>query len=50
MTDVIAGITVGWSWFLVVTVIFGGRLFGFGEPAERVSEVNHSRTVREPCG
>lgn len=50
LTDVIAGITVGWSWFLVVTVIFGGRLLRFGEPAERVSEVNHSRTVREPCG
>jgi membrane-associated phospholipid phosphatase len=38
LTDVIAGIAVGWAWFFVVTLIFGGRILRFGEPAERVAE------------
>jgi undecaprenyl-diphosphatase len=36
LTDVIAGAIVGWAWFFVVALIFGGRLQRFGEPAERV--------------
>ncbi len=35
LTDVIAGLIVGWSWFFVVAVIFGGRLQRFGDPAVR---------------
>ena len=38
LTDVIAGAIVGWTWFLLVTVLFGGRILRFGEPAERVAE------------
>jgi membrane-associated phospholipid phosphatase len=34
-TDVIAGLIVGWSWFFIVAVIFGGRLQRFGDPAVR---------------
>ncbi len=34
MTDVIAGVAVGWAWFALVTVIFGGRLLRFGRPAD----------------
>ncbi len=37
LTDVIAGLVVGWTWFFVVAVIFGGRLQRFGEPAERLA-------------
>jgi len=37
LTDVIAGVAVGWTWFLLCTVVFGGRLLRFGEPAERVA-------------
>lgn len=37
LTDVIAGVVVGWSWFGLVTLIFGGRLLRFGEPAERLA-------------
>ena len=33
LTDVIAGVIVGWAWFLVVAVMFGGRVQRFGEPA-----------------
>jgi hypothetical protein len=36
LTDVIAGVVVGWTWFLLVTVLFGGRLLRFGEPVERI--------------
>jgi undecaprenyl-diphosphatase len=34
LTDVIAGVAVGWAWFALVTVIFGGRLLRFGRPAD----------------
>ena len=37
LTDVVAGLAVGWTWFFLVAVIFGGRLQRFGEPAERVA-------------
>lgn len=37
LTDVVAGSLVGWSWFFVVTLIFGGRILRFGEPAERIA-------------
>lgn len=38
LTDVIAGAIVGWTWFVLVTVLFGGRILRFGEPAERIAE------------
>lgn len=37
LTDVVAGVLTGWVWFVVVTVVFGGRLLRFGEPAERAA-------------
>lgn len=38
LTDVIAGLVVGWTWFFVSSLAFGGRLVRLGEPAERVTE------------
>ena len=38
LTDVIAGAIFGWTWFVLVTVLFGGRILRFGEPVERVAE------------
>jgi hypothetical protein len=35
LTDVMAGLIVGWSWFFIVAIIFGGRLQRFGDPAVR---------------
>jgi undecaprenyl-diphosphatase len=35
-TDVIAGIALGWAWFALCAVAFGGRLLRFGATAERV--------------
>jgi undecaprenyl-diphosphatase len=37
VSDVVAGLVVGWAWFLVVAVIYGGRLQRFGEPFEKVA-------------
>lgn len=37
ITDVVAGLVVGWTWFTVVSLLFGGRLVRLGEPAERLA-------------
>lgn len=37
LTDVIAGVVVGWCWFGLITLVFGGRLLRLGEPAERLA-------------
>jgi undecaprenyl-diphosphatase len=33
-TDVLAGFALGWTWFALISIAFGGRLFVFGAPAE----------------
>ena len=38
VSDVVAGVVVGWSWFFVVTVTFGGRLLQLGDPAQRIAD------------
>jgi undecaprenyl-diphosphatase len=48
LTDVIAGLIVGWSWFFVVAVIFGGRLQRFGDPAVRDPRSLESPSDRSP--
>jgi undecaprenyl-diphosphatase len=37
LTDVIAGVALGWGWFILVAVAFGGRRMRFGRPAEAVA-------------
>lgn len=40
LTDVLAGLAVGWAWFALWSIAFGGRLLEFGAPAalaERLS-------------
>lgn len=34
LTDVLAGVAVGWAWFLLAALAFGGRLQRLGQPAE----------------
>lgn len=34
LSDVVAGLLVGWGWWMVVTVVFGGRTLRLGAPAE----------------
>ena len=57
-SDVLAGLVIGWSWFGICAVAFGGRLLRFGSPADAVltnsgGEPSHRRTVtagRDPRG
>ena len=34
MTDVLAGLAMGWAWFAISSIAFGGRVLRFGQPAE----------------
>lgn len=41
LTDVLAGLALGWAWFALCSIAFGGRLLRFGVPAaqaERAAE------------
>ena len=33
-TDVLAGLALGWTWFALCSIAFGGRLLRFGAPVE----------------
>jgi undecaprenyl-diphosphatase len=48
LSDVVAGLALGWAWFAVASVAFGGRLLRFGAAAERAGEqaVAEARTPR----
>jgi undecaprenyl-diphosphatase len=35
LSDVIAGLMLGWAWFALCAIAFGGRQMRFGEPMER---------------
>jgi undecaprenyl-diphosphatase len=32
LTDVLAGLAIGWGWFMIVAIIFGGRAQRLGDP------------------
>jgi undecaprenyl-diphosphatase len=34
LTDVLAGLAVGWGWFALMSIAFGGRWLHFGAPVE----------------
>lgn len=47
LTDVIAGLALGWGWFAVCAIAFGGRILRFGiaaETAARAADVAESTT------
>lgn len=39
LTDVLAGLLLGWGWFGLCSVAVGGRLLRFGAPAEQAAAV-----------
>ena len=39
LTDVIAGLALGWAWFAVCAIAFGGRILRFGAAAETAARV-----------
>jgi membrane-associated phospholipid phosphatase len=38
LSDVVAGLLLGWGWFALCAIAFGGRLLRFGVPAELAAE------------
>jgi membrane-associated phospholipid phosphatase len=38
LSDVIAGVALGWGWFAACSLAFGGRVLRFGAAAERAGE------------
>lgn len=45
LTDVVAGLVIGWGWFTIVAIIFGGRAQRLGDP---VSEHPQGTVTAEP--
>jgi membrane-associated phospholipid phosphatase len=45
-TDVLAGLFVGWAWFSLVSIAFGGRVLRFGEPL-KIDHVVKDAGVKE---
>jgi undecaprenyl-diphosphatase len=44
-TDVLAGLALGWAWFALCSIAFGGRLLRFGAPVETAElAADHSTT------
>ena len=38
-TDVLAGLALGWGWFALCSIAFGGRLLQFGAPVEEAEKM-----------
>jgi undecaprenyl-diphosphatase len=51
VSDVVAGLALGWGWFAVCAVAFGGWLLRLGAPIEEVAQLGESSSTsahREP--
>jgi undecaprenyl-diphosphatase len=51
-TDVLAGLALGWAWFALCSIAFGGWLLRFGKPVEtaEVAEALDPTPAPEPIG
>jgi hypothetical protein len=47
LSDVIAGLALGWAWFAICAIAFGGRILRFGAAAETVARVADATEVAE---
>ena len=46
-TDVLGGLLIGWTWFAICSITFGGRWLHFGAPVETVEQA--ATSVRTPA-
>jgi undecaprenyl-diphosphatase len=46
-TDVVAGLAMGWAWFAISSIAFGGRVLRFGQPVEIAKETSRADAVRD---
>jgi membrane-associated phospholipid phosphatase len=42
LTDVLGGLALGWAWFALCSIAFGGRLLRLGAPVEAAERVNQA--------
>jgi undecaprenyl-diphosphatase len=47
LTDVIAGLVLGWAWFTVCAIAFGGRILRFGAAAETATRAANTTEIVE---
>src|SRR6185295_17506438 len=47
-TDVLAGLAMGWAWFALCSIAFGGRVLHFGQPVEMAQEAADNATDDAP--
>jgi membrane-associated phospholipid phosphatase len=47
LSDVIAGLLLGWAWFAACAIAFGGRLLRFGAPAEVAAAAAEQASTRQ---
>lgn len=48
LTDVIGGLALGWGWFALCSIAFGGRLLRLGAPIEAATRVSEARERTSP--
>jgi undecaprenyl-diphosphatase len=51
LSDVVGGLALGWGWFALCSIAFGGRLLRLGAPveaAERIGDMGLSSTTMAP--
>jgi membrane-associated phospholipid phosphatase len=48
LSDVIAGLALGWSWFLVCAIAFGGTLLRYGATAKTLKQATATGAARTP--
>jgi membrane-associated phospholipid phosphatase len=48
LSDVIAGLCLGWAWFAICAIAFGGRLLHFAAPAAPLAKVEPRRVGEAP--
>jgi undecaprenyl-diphosphatase len=42
LTDVIGGLALGWGWFALCSIAFGGRMLRLGVPVEAATRVSEA--------
>jgi membrane-associated phospholipid phosphatase len=50
LTDVIAGLALGWGWFAISSIAFGGRLLSFGQPVAAAERAADDLPASSPSG
>lgn len=49
LTDVLAGLALGWAWFAACAIAFGGRVLRFGAAAEAAGRSDSQPTASPPA-